>query len=95
MFLQPMKNPPPAPPAPAAPCCAAGARRDGFTLTEMLVSVSLLVLLALVLAQMTTFTMRMSRRISGEASVFQDASLAFETMTRKISQATLNPIYYD
>jgi uncharacterized protein (TIGR02599 family) len=65
-------------------------RAGGFTLIEMLVSVAVLTILVLVLTSLIS-SLRMA--ISGtsyQIGEFEQARDAFETMTRRISQATLN-----
>ncbi len=68
--------------------------RRGFTLVELLVSTGVLSILLLV--TMTTLdTMQRSwRETKGKVSQFRGARIAFETITRNLSQATLNT-YWD
>jgi uncharacterized protein (TIGR02599 family) len=61
-----------------------------FTLTEALLSSSVIVLILGVLLGMTDQTQRLVRGTSSKIEQFQDARLAFETITRRLSQATLN-----
>jgi uncharacterized protein (TIGR02599 family) len=62
----------------------------GFTLVELLVSTAVITLLLLILVQMTGQTAATWRYTTGKAEQFREARSAFETMTRRISQATLN-----
>lgn len=66
------------------------ARRTGFTLVELLVSMALLVILLLVLISITDSTRKIWSQTTVKASQFRDAREAFEAITRKLSQATLN-----
>ena len=62
----------------------------GFTLVEMLVSITILVLLIVLLSRLISgLTLAVSGTTS-QIGQFQQARDAFETMTRRISQATLN-----
>jgi len=73
------------------------AKRLAFTLVEMLVSVSVLALIMLVLVSMTNQISQTWRSTTGKIGQFQVARDGFESMTRKISQATLNTyldLYY-
>lgn len=62
----------------------------GFTLVELLLSVVLISLLALLLASMTSATSSTWQYTSSKIEQFRGATTAFETMTRRVSQATLN-----
>jgi uncharacterized protein (TIGR02599 family) len=62
----------------------------GFTLAEVLVASGALVLVLGVLLGMTNETQRLVRGTTSKIEQFQEARLAFESMTRRISQATLN-----
>lgn len=64
--------------------------RHSFTLVEMMVSMALLIILAYILLQVTTLVASSNARISGGVSAFQDASIAFDTLTKTLSQATVN-----
>lgn len=61
-----------------------------FTLVELMVSVSILVILMLVVANFIGLVQRTWVRTSSNVSQFREARLAFDIMTRTISQATLN-----
>ena len=69
-------------------------KKNAFTLVEMLVSVSVLALIMLVLVSMTNQISQTWRSTTGKIEQFQGARDGFESMTRKISQATLNT-YWD
>jgi uncharacterized protein (TIGR02599 family) len=60
---------------------------------EVLVSMVLVALLMVVLAQITSSTSRLWRGTSDKIRSFQNARSAFETMTQSASQATLNTYY--
>lgn len=66
----------------------------GFTLIELLVAITILILLLLMVFSMVDQTQRTWSRATSEANQFREARLAFETMSRRIRQATLNT-YYD
>ena len=68
----------------------------GFTLVEMLVVAALIVILMTVLVSMTNQTQRLITSTSSKIEQFQEARVAFESMTRKLAQATLNTFWdYD
>jgi len=69
-------------------------RRYGFTLVELMVSMVILVLLLLIMASMTDATRKTWSYTNGRIEQFRDAREAFESITRKLSQATLNT-YWD
>ncbi len=64
--------------------------RAAFTLVELMVSVSILVILMLVVANFVNLVQRTWVRTNSNVSQFREARLAFDTMTRNVSQATLN-----
>jgi len=66
----------------------------GFTLVEMMVATVILVLIVGIIFGITQTTSNMWKNTTGKVEVFRSARAAFETMTRTISQATLNT-YYD
>ena len=68
--------------------------RRAFTLVEMLVSVAIVALLTLVLVQMTSATSNIWQYTNSRSEQFNHASQAFEAITRRLSQATLNT-YWD
>ncbi len=69
-------------------------RSRGFTLIELLVSVAILALLLLIIASIIDATRRTWGYASGRIEEFRGAREAFEAITSKLSQATLNP-YWD
>lgn len=73
---------------PKLPPVQRGAR--GFTLLELLVSVSILLVLLMVLLQIIGGVGDVWRSSTGKVSAFQDARSAFSTMNRTLARATLN-----
>ena len=70
--------------------------QSGFTLVELIVSMGILVLLMLVLISITDATGRTWTYTTGKVEQFHDAREAFESITRKLGQATLNTYWaYD
>jgi len=70
-----------------------GKRQAGFTLIEMLVSIVILVVLMVIIFQIIQMTNVAYKQSSQGTGVMQQARVAFERMTRNISQATLNTYY--
>jgi uncharacterized protein (TIGR02599 family) len=71
-------------------------RTAGFTLIEVLVAASIVVVLMGVLLGMTDQTQRLMSSTSGKVEQFQGSRVGFEAMTRRLSQATLNTFWeYD
>jgi len=68
--------------------------RKGFTLVEMLVSVAIVVLLLTIMLSMITATRNTWTFTRSRIEQFQDSREAFESITRRLSQATLNT-YWD
>jgi uncharacterized protein (TIGR02599 family) len=66
----------------------------GFTLVEVMVSASVMLVLLLVLLAMVNQTSAMWRFTASKAEQFRSARDGFEAMTRRLSQATLNT-YWD
>ena len=64
-----------------------------FTLVELMVSMAVLVLLMLVLVGMTSQTSQTWRTTTAKIEQFQQARDGFEAMTRRLSQATMNPYW--
>src|SRR5258708_20794096 len=62
----------------------------GFTLVELMVSTVMIGLIMLVLVGMTNQTSQTWRNATEKIEKFQSARDGFESMTRKLSQATLN-----
>ncbi len=65
----------------------------GFTLIEVLVAAGIIVIIMGVLLGMTDQTQRLVRATSSKVEQFQEARVAFESMTRRLSQATLNTFW--
>jgi uncharacterized protein (TIGR02599 family) len=68
-------------------------RRSGFTIIELLLSTSLIALIMVLLLGTVDQTQRLWQRSTSKAAQFQAARAAFESMTRRLSQATLNTYY--
>jgi uncharacterized protein (TIGR02599 family) len=64
--------------------------KSGFTLVELMVSTAIIGLIMLVLVGMTNQTAQTWRNATEKIEKFQQARDGFESMTRKLSQATLN-----
>jgi uncharacterized protein (TIGR02599 family) len=64
--------------------------QNGFTLVELLLSIALIALLVAILASMTNATAFSWRYTSAKIEQFRGAETAFETISRRLSQATLN-----
>lgn len=79
------------PPSYRRPRSAAG---RAFTLIELLVSVTFLVILMLVVSQVIGIVQRTWVRANSRVSQFREARQAFDTLSRSLSQATLNN-YWD
>ena len=69
-------------------------RRSGFTLIEVLVSMAILSLMLIVLVNITDQVQRTYRATQGKTEQFRESRIAFESLTRRLSQATLNT-YWD
>lgn len=65
-------------------------RVAAFTLVEVLVSTAIIALIMIVLVQIVDQTNRTWRYTTEKIEKFQEARDGFESMTRKLSQATLN-----
>jgi uncharacterized protein (TIGR02599 family) len=63
---------------------------SAFTLVELLVAAAVLAMLVALILNMVTQTSKTWRSTSGKIEQFRDARDAFDAMTRKLSQATLN-----
>lgn len=72
---------------------AAGERR-GFTLVELLVSMVVLTVLLVLFEQLTSSTQKTMASTTGRLEQFRGARQAFEAITRRLGQATLNT-YWD
>ena len=68
----------------------------GFTLVEVIVASGIVVVIMGVLLTMTDQTQRLVKTTSAKIEQFQDARVGFESLTRRLSQATLNAFWdYD
>ena len=65
-----------------------GGSTAAFTLVELMVSVTVLSLIMVVLMSMTNQITQTWRSTTGKIEQFQEARDGFESMTRKLSQAT-------
>ena len=65
----------------------------GFTLIEVLVAATIVVILMGIMVAMTDQTQRLVRSTSAKVEQFQEARVGFESMTRRLSQATLNTFW--
>jgi hypothetical protein len=65
-------------------------RRDAFTIVEVLVAAAVLLLIVVLLLNMVTQTSKTWKATTGKIEQFRDARDAFDTMTRRLGQATLN-----
>ena len=66
----------------------------GFTLVEMMVAISLLMLLMLVTVYILSAVTTIDTRTRAKVDTFREARAGFEVMTRRVSQAMLNT-YWD
>lgn len=64
--------------------------RSAFTLVELMISITILVILMLVVTQVIGIVQRNWVRSNSRVSQFREARIAFDTMTRTLTQATLN-----
>jgi uncharacterized protein (TIGR02599 family) len=74
--------------------CGAGILDRGFTLVELLLSMVILSLVTLVLVSMVNQTGSLWHRTTSKIEEFREARTGFESLTRCLSQATLNT-YWD
>ncbi|MDQ3622362.1 MAG: Verru_Chthon cassette protein C [Verrucomicrobiota bacterium] len=75
-------------------CSQAPSRRRGFTLVELLLSTTVMAVLVVILASITGQTSTIWRSTTGKVEQFREARAAFDTMSTRLSQATLNT-YWD
>lgn len=68
----------------------AAATRRGFTLVELLVSCAILALITVLLSKMVGLTVSAWTKTQSKAEQFQQAREAFDAVTRRLSEATLN-----
>ena len=64
-----------------------------FTLVEVIVASGIVVVIMGVLLAMTDQTQRLVKSTSAKVEEFQGARVGFESMTRRLSQATLNAFW--
>ncbi|HSJ02653.1 MAG TPA: Verru_Chthon cassette protein C [Verrucomicrobium sp.] len=69
-------------------------RLPAFTVAELLVAMTITIILLALLVQMLGTTQQTWQRTKSQAAAFRDARAAFESVTRQLSQATLNN-YWD
>jgi uncharacterized protein (TIGR02599 family) len=69
-------------------------RHTAFSLIEVLVSMSILILICLVAFTLIDSTQKIWRQTSSRTEQFREARRAFERITQRLSQATLNT-YWD
>jgi len=72
--------------------CGPNCKR-GFTLIEILVSITILVILMAIIFQIINLTTSAYKQSTQGTGTMQQARVAFERMTRTLSQATLNTYY--
>src|SRR5262245_32464200 len=68
-------------------------RISAFTLVEVMVSSALLVFIMVLVLSTVEQTQRVWSRAQSKISQFQSARNAYESLTRRLSQATLNTYY--
>jgi uncharacterized protein (TIGR02599 family) len=73
-----------------AKCANSNRSNHGFTIAELLVAAAILSLLVVLLLNMVTQTSKTWRSTSGKIEEFRDARDTFDSITRRLSQATLN-----
>lgn len=66
-------------------------RKSAFTLVEVMVSMAVLAVMMMLIAQIIGTTQRSWRSAASRLSQFREARIAFDTITRNLRQATLNP----
>ncbi|MBX7211637.1 MAG: Verru_Chthon cassette protein C [Verrucomicrobiaceae bacterium] len=77
---------------PRLPGCIGGSSRArAFTLVEVMVSMVVLAIMMMLIAQIIGTTQRSWRSASSRLAQFREARIAFDTITRNLRQATLNP----
>lgn len=67
---------------------------DGFSLVEVLVSLAILIIICLISFSLIDSTQTLWRKTSSRTEQFREARRAFERITQRLSQATLNT-YWD
>lgn len=72
------------------PLCRFPIRCRAFTLVELLLAMTILLMMVLALTRMLSDVQQTVSRTQAQVEEFQEARLAFEAMARRLSQATLN-----
>lgn len=67
--------------------------RQGFTLTELMVAMGVLIMLVLIITQVTNSVMATTSRSSSKIDAFASARGGFDIVNRRLSQATLNTFW--
>lgn len=75
---------------PSAPRRGRGRGRRGFTLIELLTAMSILSIMLLLLSQLLDQIQKTWNYSEGRVSQFREARVAFDLITKSLSQATLN-----
>jgi uncharacterized protein (TIGR02599 family) len=80
-----------------APAAVHSPPARAFTVLELLVTMAVLSVFVLLLALVTDNSFKLWRRTASDISMFDSARAAFDAMTRRLSQATVNTYldYYD
>ena len=73
-----------------ARACSRGSKA-AFTLVEVLVSMTILLMMLLIMTQVIGTTQKTWHAASSRLTQFREARTAFDTITRGLTQATLNP----
>ncbi|PTY02298.1 hypothetical protein DB346_09310 [Verrucomicrobia bacterium LW23] len=73
---------------------AAGRVRRGFSLVELMVAMAVISLIVVLVGAVVTNVERTWKQTSSRTNQFREARRAFETLNRRLAQATLNP-YWD
>lgn len=68
-------------------------KKNGFTLLELLVSITIFAVVLTVLGQLTSTTLRSWRRISDRQTQFVEAKIAFDSLQDRLSRAEINPYW--
>ena len=77
-------------PRPHASGAPRASSRDAFTLVELLVAAAILAMLIVLLMNMVNQVSKTWKTTSGKIEQFRSAREAFDSITRRIGQATLN-----
>jgi uncharacterized protein (TIGR02599 family) len=76
-------------------CCLSARKQGGFTLVEIMVAVAVLALLLAISAQVIAQAQRTWSRSTARLSQFREVRLAFDLMTKTLSQATIGSYWID